>query len=263
MKRQDRNLFGGGGRGAEEEEARRLAHLDKELQQEVDELEKDINELRATYELFFLGVEKLEPQTQRDLVKSRLRRFQERKPRNTALRFRFQQLKARMVSLENYWQRTLRQREAGTYHRDLARMKRRETERLRREAEARRGENARASDAPPAAASGSSGQAIDPAAPVSSAAGSGRRPGSGATAPQRPSARSAEDLTEPKLRKLYDTYLGARRRCGESTDLRFEDMAATLRKQVPRLMAKTGATSVEFKVVIRGGKAVLKALPKA
>ncbi|MEL6187720.1 MAG: MXAN_5187 C-terminal domain-containing protein, partial [Myxococcota bacterium] len=45
-------------------------------------------------------------------------------------------------------------------------------------------------------------------------------------------------------------------------DLRFDDMASTLRKQVPKLMAKTGASSVEFKVVIKGGKAVLKAMPK-
>jgi len=39
-------------------------------------------------------------------------------------------------------------------------------------------------------------------------------------------------------------------------------MAAALRKQVPRLMSQTGAKSVEFKVVIRQGKAVLKAVPK-
>jgi hypothetical protein len=56
--------------------------------------------------------------------------------------------------------------------------------------------------------------------------------------------------------------MGARRRCGEATDLRYEDMAAALRKQVPRLMSQTGAASVEFKVVIRAGKAVLKAIPK-
>ncbi len=78
----------------------------------------------------------------------------------------------------------------------------------------------------------------------------------------RPSATSADDLTEPKLRKLYQTYIGARKRCGEPVDLRYEDMAAALRKQVPKLMQTTGAKAVEFKVVIRGGRAVLKALPK-
>ena len=64
------------------------------------------------------------------------------------------------------------------------------------------------------------------------------------------------------MRKLYKTYVGARKRCGEGVDLRYEDMAAALRKQVPKLINNTGAKSVELKGVIRGGKAVLKALPK-
>ncbi|NJK89580.1 MAG: hypothetical protein HC923_09375, partial [Myxococcales bacterium] len=82
------------------------------------------------------------------------------------------------------------------------------------------------------------------------------------TSPLRPRARRPEDLTEPQLRRLFDTYVGARRRCGETANLRYEEMAAALRKQVPKLMASTGATSVEFKVVIRDGRAVLKALPR-
>lgn len=251
MKKTDRNLFGGGGRGAEEEELLALRNQDKEFAADLDNLEKTIEELRAAYELFFMGVEKVEPQPQRDLVKSRLRRFQEKKPRNTALKFRSQQLKARMVSLENYWQRTVRQKEAGTYHRDVARLKRKEAERIARErVEAQRKKEA----------------AAQPPIPVSSSveapAPSGR-PAAPTPNSHRPRARSAEDLTEAKLRRLYNTYLGARKRCGESTDLRFEDMAATLRKQVPRLMSKTGAGSVEFKVVIKSGKAVLKALPRS
>lgn len=245
-------MFGGGGRGDEEDEARRVAQQDKELVRDIDQLERDIDELRATYELFFMGVEKVEPQPQRDLVKGRIRRFQERRPRNTALKFRIQQLKARLVSLENYWQRTLRQREAGTYHRDVARLERRQAERARQEAAARA-----AQAASPAASE--NGEAVDSRV---LAAGGGPARGAPATS-HRPRASSADDLTEPKLRKLYDTYLGARRRCGESTELRYEDMASALRKQVPKLMTKTGAKSVEFKVVIRSGKAVLKALPRS
>ena len=54
----------------------------------------------------------------------------------------------------------------------------------------------------------------------------------------------------------------AKKRCGEKIDVRFEDMAASLKKQVPKLMQSTGAKEVEFKVVIKSGKAVLKAVPK-
>lgn len=256
VKNKDRNLFGGGGRGSDEAEQLRLRNKDKELTREVDALEREIDELRATYELFFMGVEKVEPQPQRDLLKSKLRRFQENKPRNTAIKFRVQQLKARMVSLENYWQRTMRQKEAGTYHRDIARLKRREAERLKKEQLAQRRSEPEA-ESVDIVESGDSIVADDARAVVTP------RTARAGTTSSRPRATSAEDLTDDKLKKIYDTYVGARRRCGESTDLQFDEMASALRKQVPRLIKKTGAGSVEFKVVIKSGKAVLKALPRS
>jgi hypothetical protein len=255
----DKRALFGGKRGEVQEQVR--VNADKEIEAEIDDLEKDMNELRATYELYFMGVEKNEPTTQRDLIKAKLRRWQELRPRNTGLKFRIQQLKARMVSQENYWQRIHREREAGTYKRDVAKVHRREAELARQQIEKARAENPRQATVHGAGAPPVGGQLM----------GSGELKGgrSGAEGPAvsrdamlRPRAASAEDLTEPKLKKLYQTYMGARRRCGEATDLRYEDMAAALRKQVPRLMSQTGAASVEFKVVIRAGKAVLKAIPK-
>lgn len=250
-----RGLFGGK-RG--EVEAPRL-NVDKEIEAEVDELEKDMNELRATYELYFMGVEKVEPTNQRDLIKAKLRRWQELRPRNTGLKFRIQQLKARMVSQENYWQRILREREAGTYRRDVAKVQRREAELARQALQKARAENPRQATVQGATAP-QAGQLVGSA----ELKGGGRTEAGPASRDTmaRPRATSAEDLTEPKLKKLYQTYMGARRRTGEATDLRYEDMAAALRKQVPRLMQQTGAATVEFKVVIRSGKAVLKAIPK-
>jgi hypothetical protein len=268
-------LFGGKSRyGQEEEQA--APSPDRVIGDEIDGLEKDLNELRSTYELYFMGVEKIEPTAQRDIIKSTLRRWQGMKPRNTALKFRVQQLKARLVSLENYWQRTTRQREAGNYRRDQARVQRREQERIRSEHEkARRLAQLRGEPMPddPSATvngnrpPGSDGQVLTGSALMagksSSTTAGGERAGAAPSASMsRPRASSAEDLTEPKLRKLYQTYVSARKRCGEKADLRFEDMAAALRKQVPKLMKDTGAKSVEFKVVIRSGRAVLKALPK-
>lgn len=260
----DRALFGGGGRGDAGGAPGEPVNADKEIAAEIEELEKDLHELRATYELYYMGVEKLEPVAQRDLLKSRLRRWQERKPRNTALKFKIQQLKARMVSQENYWERTNRQREAGTYRRDVAKVKRREAEMIRQQIQREREKNPRQATVMGAEAPPVDGQRMtsgEMQGPHSRAETHG---GPGAPRPKmtRPSATSAEDLTEPKLRHLYKTYIHARRRCGEGADLRYEDMAAALRKQVPRLMNQTGAKSVEFKVVIRAGKAVLKAVPK-
>ena len=69
-------------------------------------------------------------------------------------------------------------------------------------------------------------------------------------------------LSDQMLRKLYDTYLVARQRTGESTSgLTYDSVASRLRAQVPQLMARHKARNIEFKVVIKAGKAVLKAIP--
>jgi hypothetical protein len=73
---------------------------------------------------------------------------------------------------------------------------------------------------------------------------------------------STPQLSDQMLRKLYDTYLVARQRTGESTSgLTYDSVASRLRAQVPQLMARHKARNIEFKVVIKAGKAVLKAIP--
>ena len=80
-----------------------------------------------------------------------------------------------------------------------------------------------------------------------------------AAAPQAP-----PEISEDKLRRLYDTYLVARQRCGEPTDgISYESVASRIRAQVPQLMEKHKAKNIEFKVVIKAGKAILKAIPHA
>lgn len=70
-------------------------------------------------------------------------------------------------------------------------------------------------------------------------------------------------MSDDKLRAVYDAYVTAKRRCQEDTSkISYESVAATLRKQVPELLKQHNATAVEFKVVIKDGKASLKAVPK-
>jgi len=77
-------------------------------------------------------------------------------------------------------------------------------------------------------------------------------------------AASSPRLSDQMIRKLYDTYLVARQRTGESTaGLTYEAIASRIRAQVPELMARHKARNIEFKVVIKGGKAVLKAIPQS
>jgi hypothetical protein len=68
---------------------------------------------------------------------------------------------------------------------------------------------------------------------------------------------------DAQLRQLYDVYVAAKKRCNEDVSrLSYDAVAKSVAKQVPELMAKHKAKSVEFEVVIRDGKAVLKAVPK-
>jgi hypothetical protein len=81
-------------------------------------------------------------------------------------------------------------------------------------------------------------------------------------APERGRSSSSPQISEDMIRKLYDTYIVARQRTGESTTgLTYESLASRLRSQVPELMARHKARNIEFKVVIKGGRAVLKAIP--
>jgi hypothetical protein len=82
-------------------------------------------------------------------------------------------------------------------------------------------------------------------------------------APRPPAAASPGDLSDDKLKSVYNAYVAAKRNNKEDTSkMSYDSIAATLRKQVPELMKQHGAKSVEFKVVIKDGKAVLKAVPK-
>jgi hypothetical protein len=88
-----------------------------------------------------------------------------------------------------------------------------------------------------------------------------REPQGQAATPARRGS-SAPAISDANLRRLYDTYLVARQRCGEPiTGLSYDSMATRIRAQVPELMQKHKAKNIEFKVVIKGGKAILKAVP--
>lgn len=74
----------------------------------------------------------------------------------------------------------------------------------------------------------------------------------------KPSTPPAE---EEKIKKIYAEYAEARRSTHEPIP-KFEALADMIKKQTPRIMEKYKASSVDFKVVIEGGKAKLKAVPK-
>ena len=310
------------------------------LAEECAALEEEVEELKVKYEMYFLGVELREPAKWREELKRKVLRIKEQFTRNTGLRFRLQSLHARFLSYERLWLRGAREREDGTYRRDLAKARRHQrgpAGPAAGAAGARQGRPARGqagsqgpheaedvdlsdfggeSEAGQAASPTSSAAragpgavaAVDPAAsageraPASTqpdrlaapvlppvrplepgprpAAGPGaaprgqpapaQRPAAAASAgaaaarpPERPAATAAGGLGDAQLRELYDAYVSAKRRCNEDTSrITFDAVASTVSRQVPEIMKQHKARAVEFKVVIKDGRAKLVAVPK-
>jgi hypothetical protein len=203
----------------------------KELEEQLDKMEARLDRLRSLYEQYFQGIEKIEPSMEKTAVHNILMQMRKTKSRNTALRFRLNQLVARMNTYETYWMRTSRRIEDGTYHRDVYMARYRNKAKKEQPAE-------------------------EPAPQTE------KRP-----EPARASARQAGqprgELNDKTVGAIYDAYVLAKRRCKEPTKgLTKEALAKSLRKQVPAIMKQHKCKSVEFKVVIKKGKAILKAVPK-
>ncbi|MBI5068916.1 MAG: hypothetical protein HZB56_11815 [Deltaproteobacteria bacterium] len=226
-------------------------HQTDQLNDQAARLEEEMEQLRARYEMYFLGVERREPKRDREEMKRRVERIKTAFTRNTGVKFRIQTLAARFLSYERMWTRSAREKEEGTYRRDLVR--------ARRHAEERKQQETRAASAapPPEAAAPAPGERPQLATPL---------PQLRAPEPLPPRAAPVPSgaVGEPQLRALYDAYIEAKKRCNEDVSrLSYDAVARSVQKQVPELLTRYRARSVEFKVVIQGGKALLKAVPKS
>jgi hypothetical protein len=185
----------------------------EKLAEELDAMDEAMVGLQVLYEKYFLGIDRKPPDRERKQVSDRMRTLKTAYVKNTALKFRLHTMFAKLISFERMWDRTLREIEDGTYHRDVFKAK----------LHAGRDERQKAAK----------------------------------------QQASSFHIPDDKLRKLYDTYVTARQRTGESVaGLTFDAVASKIRSQVPELLSKYKASNVEFKVVIKGGKAILKAVPQ-
>jgi hypothetical protein len=90
-----------------------------QIEHELEDLEGRLERLRALYEQYFLGLEKLEPTVLRKDVDRKLWVLRREQIRNTGLRFKFQMLIQRYNTYQQYWTRVVREIENGTYRRDV------------------------------------------------------------------------------------------------------------------------------------------------
>lgn len=219
---------------------------------DLDDIEGEITAIKVLYDQYFLGLERHEPGKRRDELRKRLLRIKEVFMKNTGLRFRMQTLQQKFLSYERLWLRTLKEIEEGTYKRDLFKAK----------LHAKRKGLEKAGEA--GAANGENGPAEAPAAAGTPQEDLALRVAVAAAGKKRPAAPSGPSMSQDKVQAIYDAYVMAKQRCNEPTEgLTPETLATTLRKQLPSLMQKHNAKDIDFKVVIKGGKALLKAVPKA
>ncbi len=224
-----------------------------QVAQEVDSVEALLHALRGQYEQFFLGMEKRPPTKAHEQFKKRLEALKTVPSRNSALSFRIQSLQATAATYERLWARTLKEMEDGTYRRDVYKARR------------RRSSKPEVPAAPPPDSATAARQ------PAPGKSGPAAQPGSPPSPP--PEAREPvihiagtpppEPLSENRLRSVYRAYVEAKRRCNEDTTrLSFDAVAASLKKQVPELLQRHNVRDVEYRVFVKDGKAILRAVPK-
>lgn len=206
-----------------------------------------VDDLRISYEKYFLGVERIAPANKHRVVKARMRQLEQIYMRSTALRFRLQGLRARLVTYEHYWNRILGQIERGTFRRDLQKRTARKQPDQPRSDESR--EDAARRQAP-----------RDAAAPADETLPTAARPPPppGASPPPPP----VPGMGNAEIRALFDSLVEAKRAAGEDTrGLTVRALARKLSRELPKLRQRHGAR-VEFEVATVGGRVTLRARPR-
>jgi len=212
-------------------------------QEEIQQLEARLNELRVAYEKYFAGVEKIEPARLRDEVQRMVRRVGTFYIGNTGLKFKRDTIIAQFNTLSQHWNRILKQIEDGTYQRDIFKMRLKDRERG-------------GSSLPPAPRGTSQPTPV----PGQADKGGGPTP-SGKTAPAGPPEKSA-----PKERgefdSVYRSLVATKKRLGEPTDnISYNALEWSLKKESDAIKKKFKASRVDFTVEVKDGKPVIKAVP--
>jgi hypothetical protein len=278
------------------------AEVDIDVEEVLADLEHKVERVKILYEQYFMGIEKIEPQTARKEISRKIMELTQLQIRNTALRYRFHALNQKFGAYTTYWSRTMREIENGTYFRSVARASRfaaekgvdvpdevmralpkRLRDRILRDREriaASQSRTVAGKAATPAAAPAAppTTPAAKPAAPAADGfdqtfeqlfdnLSSLTKPRPAAPAPPpAPAAPPAPTLPpgmdETKVRELHRRYVAARRALGDAAEVRYEQILATVQKQGPKILEQSGARAVEFDVVLKDGKAILKATPR-
>ncbi len=102
----------------EDLERRRLGN-----QPAIKHFTESLEALKLKYEQFFLGIEKFAPTEEHARFKSLVRQMKLLLHKTSEDNFRINNIEQKYLTLNNLWEKSLRQKESGTYRRDLFRAK--------------------------------------------------------------------------------------------------------------------------------------------
>jgi hypothetical protein len=228
----------------------------------LEEMDRKLERLRAMYETFFSGVERQPPNAPRRELNRLMLEMQQVQIRNAALRFRFQSLSQKWTLMTTYWNRTLREIEAGTYRKDVAKVSRRLAQKgaplTEQEAVALGIPASRAR----ALVARQGARSVGPAAKASAASESPpAAPAAASAAPSAPPRSSGvPGFSEDDLAALHRRYDEVARTTDRPAPT-LEQLRDRLAKHVPQMIAQLGKEKVEFDVVVKEGRAVLRPKP--
>jgi hypothetical protein len=252
-----------------------------DVEEVLGELEKKLERVKILYEQYFMGIEKIEPHTLKKEIARRVLDLSQRYIKNTALRYRFTALNQKLATYTNYWHRTMREIERGTYYRNVAKVARDAARRgvdtpdeVLRSLPARVRERILRDRQVAIAQAERQGKMPEPATPARKPRESTSFDGdhfdelfeSMTNKPDAPVPKPTvivPGMDEDRTRELYRSYIETKRSLGQATEgIKYEHVVATLQKQAPKILADHKAKELEFQVVVKDGKVILKANPR-
>jgi hypothetical protein len=194
------------------------------IEEDLEALDRSIRQLEIEWGKFFGGVEKKPPSELKGRVETLIRRYAYAELRNNTERFRYQTLTARYNTLNELWGKRLRALEEGK----------------------------------PMGVHGLKADALPPPAPPRAASAEPGRPSAGGPGEFRV-AHPERDVEA--VRSLFDRFLEARRKAGESAGVKFESFQKLIAQQASKILSEKGASAVDFRLETKDGKVSLKAKP--
>lgn len=227
--------------------------MSTDRKEQIEVLDARLRALKRTWDLYVRGDERFPPVDEQQKLDKDIRKLRAAATRwSTADRFKLGAIAQRFSTYGRMWDRTLREIEEGRHLRDRFNKRRKKAA----EAQEERAPKSQVHTLEPLPAEDLDMSDFSSPAP--------RAPASAAPRPQRarPRAASADAYSDEKMKRLYAVYMKARKRTGDSTAVNYDSLARKVRSQIPALKKKHNAKNIDFKVVLKNGKAILKAVPK-